>query len=301
MAARQSSAVPDSVREELVPSRDVELAVRQSGNPDAPPVVVMHGLFATRDYVLMGSTRLEEAGFRVIAYDARGHGRSTAPERPDDYGYEVMMEDLLAVMDAFDAPRPFLLGVSMGGHTSLRLALEQPERVGGIAVVTPSYDPDDHPHADRMRRAEKLAQGIRRAGIEGFMGALEPASGWGSRHDTFRGVLGHRMKKHRDLTAVADALPAVWAAVPFGTLAELEAIAAPTVVVGTRDDYDNDHPHELAGRYAAALPTARLVCEPEGKMPLAWNGGSLAAQVIELASAAGRDDRGTSTDRSDGG
>jgi pimeloyl-ACP methyl ester carboxylesterase len=54
--------------------------------------------------------------------------------------------------------------------------------------------------------------------------------------------------------------------------------------VGTRDDYDIDHPRELAERYAAALPAAPLVCEPAGKMPLAWNGGLLAAQVIELAS-----------------
>src|SRR5437899_8318405 len=265
MATSQSSTATGPVREELVPAAGVRLAVRQTGDPEAPPVVVMHGLFGTRDHVLMGSTRLEAAGFRVIAYDARGHGRSTAPARADDYGYPVLMEDLLAVMDAFDARRPLLLGVSMGAHTSLRLVLEQPERVGGVAVVTPAYDPDDHPHADRLRRARKLADGIRRAGIAGFMEGLEPAPGWGGRADTFRRVLGQRMKQHRDLMAVADALPTVMAAAPFGTLAELDAIAAPAVVVGTRDDYDIDHPQELAERYAAALPRARFVCEPEGK------------------------------------
>src|SRR3954454_21382831 len=287
MATRQSTNSSGAVREETVRSHEVELAVRQTGDPDAPPVIAMHGLFGTRDQVLMGSTRLEEAGFRVIAYDARGHGRSSAPQRADDYGYAVLMEDLLAVMDAFEVERPFLLGVSMGAHTSLRLALEHPERVGGIAVVTPAYDPDEHPHPDRMRRANKLADGIRRAGIQGFMDGLEQGPGWGRRFDTFRQVLGQRMKQHHNLLAVADALPAVMGGAPFGALDELHVIDAPVVVVGTRDDYDIDHPLALAERYATALPTARLVCEPEGKMPLAWNGGLLSARVIETASAGG--------------
>src|SRR5213079_3016639 len=124
---------------------------------------------------------LEEAGFRVIMYDARGHGGSTGPDDPEAYGYDVLAEDLVAVMDAFDVDAGLLLGVSMGAHTSLRLALDQPERVAGLVVVTPAYDPEEHPHADRMRRAIKLSDGIRRAGIEGFKEGLEPAPAWGKR------------------------------------------------------------------------------------------------------------------------
>src|SRR3954454_14597296 len=128
------------VRDEMVASpAGVELAVRQTGDPDGPPIVVMHGLFGTRDQVLMGSTRLEEAGLRVIMYDARGHGGSGAPDDPEAYGYDLLAEDLVAVMDAFDVDRGLLLGASMGAHTSLRLGLDQPERVAGIAVVTPAY------------------------------------------------------------------------------------------------------------------------------------------------------------------
>jgi hypothetical protein len=85
---------------------------------------------------------------------------------------------------------------------------------------------------------------------------------------------------------------------PFGPLSELEAITAPTIAVGTLDEYDHDHPRELAERYAAAL-SARFVCEPEGKMPIAWNGGALATQGLALAEQAfvlpapGEDDRRT--------
>jgi pimeloyl-ACP methyl ester carboxylesterase len=134
-----------------------------------------------------------------------------------------------------------------------------------------------------MRRAIKLAEGIRRAGIQGFMDGLEQAPGWGNRFETFRQVLGQRMKQHTNLATVADALPAVMGAAAFGPIGDLGAISAPAVVVGTRDEYDHDHPYDLAQRYAAAIPGARFVCEPEGKMPLAWNGGALARQVLELA------------------
>src|SRR6059058_5429639 len=100
----------EPVREEVVYSpAGVDLAVRETGDPGGQAVIVMHGLFGTRDYVLMGSTLLEEAGFRVIMYDARGHGGSTGPDDPEAYGYDVLAEDLVAVMDAFDVGAGLLL------------------------------------------------------------------------------------------------------------------------------------------------------------------------------------------------
>ena len=61
--------------------------------------MLLHGLTATRRYVVMGSRTLERSGHRVIAYDARGHGRS-APAPGRAYGYEHLAADLLAVLDA---------------------------------------------------------------------------------------------------------------------------------------------------------------------------------------------------------
>ncbi len=54
----------------------VTLAVQDDGS--GIPVVLLHGLTATRRYVVMGSKALERSGHRVIAYDARGHGMSGA-------------------------------------------------------------------------------------------------------------------------------------------------------------------------------------------------------------------------------
>ena len=56
----------------------------------------------------------------MIAYDARGHGRSTpAPARA--YGYEHLAGDLAAVLDAAGVERALLAGASMGAHTALAL------------------------------------------------------------------------------------------------------------------------------------------------------------------------------------
>ena len=59
------------------------LAGEEAG--EGVPVVLLHGLTATRRYVVMGSKNLERGGHRVVMYDARGHGRS---EPGDGYGYE---------------------------------------------------------------------------------------------------------------------------------------------------------------------------------------------------------------------
>ena len=63
---------------------------------------------------------------------------------------------------------------------------------------------------------------------------------------------------------------------------ELAGIAAPTVIVASRDEADPGHPLALGERYARAIPGARLVVEEEGS-PLAWRGGALSRVILELA------------------
>ena len=82
----------------------VLLAGEEAGQ--GSPVVLLHGLTATRRYVVMGSRALERAGHRVIAYDARAHGQSDGARDPQDYGYDRLADDLLAVLDdRGDRPR----------------------------------------------------------------------------------------------------------------------------------------------------------------------------------------------------
>ena len=161
-----TSISPDNA---TVQGNGVSLAVEDAG--EGTPVVLLHGLTATRRYVVMGSSFLERSGHRVVTYDARGHGASSpAPDRAA-YRYEDLVDDLEAVLDALDIDRAVLAGASMGAHTLLRFALEKPERVGGLVVITPAYDPSTNDDPERLERWDALADGLERGGVDGFIEA----------------------------------------------------------------------------------------------------------------------------------
>ncbi len=269
---------PD-VTERIVERGGVRLAAEETG--EGIPVVLLHGLTATRRYVVMGSKALARGGHRVVSYDARGHGQSGAAPSPDAYGYDELADDLLAVLDAFGVERAVLAGASMGSHTLLRVALRAPERVAGVVVVTPAFDPDA---VSDYGRWDALAAGLRTDGIDGFVDAYrvedEVPEAW---RDTVRTVLRQRLAQHADLGALADALQSTPRSRPFDSLAELGAISIPAVVVASRDEADPGHPLAIGEAYAAAIPGARLVSEPEGRSPLAWQGGQLSRVIAELA------------------
>ena len=264
--------------ERIVEREGVRLAVEEAG--DGIPVVLLHGLTATRRYVVMGSRALERGGHRVVSYDARGHGQSS---RAESYRYEQLADDLLAVLDALEIERAVLAGASMGAHTLVRVALRAPERVRGIVAITPAYDPDGDPG---LARWDELAAGLRSGGIEGFVEAYrvdeEVPEAW---RETVRTVLRQRMALHADLGAVADALQGVPRSRPFMSLAELGALSVPAVVVASRDEADPGHPLAVGEAYAAGIPGARLLTEEPGKSPLAWQGGQLSRAIAELAAA----------------
>src|SRR5438105_11303716 len=125
------------VAERVVERGGVSLAAEDVGG--GVPIVLLHGLTATRRYVVMGSKALERSGHRVISYDARGHGRSSPAADPGAYGYEDLVGDLEAVLDALAVQRAVLAGASMGAHTLLSFALRSPERVAGLVVITPAF------------------------------------------------------------------------------------------------------------------------------------------------------------------
>jgi 3-oxoadipate enol-lactonase len=272
--------------ERIVEHAGVRLAVEETGEPGGIPVVLLHGLTATRRYVVMGSNALARGGHRVIAYDARGHGRSSPAPHPGAYGYEDLAGDLLAVLDALAIDRAVLAGASMGAHTLLHVALRAPDRVRAIVAITPAYDPVAHGDAVSLARWDALAAGLRSGGIEGFVAAYrieeEVPAGW---QDTLRTVLRQRMAQHADLAAVADALQAVPRSRPFESLDELRAITVPAAVVASRDEADPGHPLAIGESYATAIPNAQLHVEHPGKSPLAWQGAQLSRIIADVAAA----------------
>jgi pimeloyl-ACP methyl ester carboxylesterase len=270
-----------------VQTRDgVTLAGEQAG--EGPAIVLLHGLTATRRYVLMGSRVLERSGRRVIAYDARGHGHSTPAGDPNAYGYPELAADLERVLDALGLPRATMAGASMGAHTALRFALSNPDRVTALAIITPAYDPLA-PEADHDPRRESLARGLREGGAEGFLAAYDFAPVPEQWRDTVRTAVLQRLSAHEHPAAVADAMEALAGSRPFNGLGELGAIRVPTLVVASRDEVDPGHPLALAERYAEAIPGAQLAVEergPPARSPIAWQGGQLSKLLAELMARA---------------
>ena len=85
-----------------VASSGVRLSGEEVG--EGPPVILLHGLTATRRYVLHGSLALARRGYRQISYDARGHGESAPAPDGSGYDYEDLTADLRAVASLRRAP-----------------------------------------------------------------------------------------------------------------------------------------------------------------------------------------------------
>ncbi|MGH2905300.1 MAG: alpha/beta fold hydrolase [Solirubrobacterales bacterium] len=117
------------------------------GAVDAPPLILIHGLAASWQCWLENIPALAR-DFRVIAIDLPGFGRSKMPrDQISIPGYARVVAEL---MDSLGIERASLIGNSMGGQTSLRFALDYPERVERVILVSPAgYSTSTLPSAAR--------------------------------------------------------------------------------------------------------------------------------------------------------
>jgi pimeloyl-ACP methyl ester carboxylesterase len=254
-------------------------AIRGEAVGEGPPVVLCHGITATRRYVVHGSRALERAGHAVVSYDARGHGESDPAPPGQSYGYPELVDDLERVVAATVGEGPFVLvGHSMGAHTAVAYALRRPERLRGLVVVGPVYK--GKVTEETFAYWDGLAAALDGGGVDGFLEYLDREQGidpaW---RDSVLRFTRERMLQHRRLPAVVEALRAVPRSRPFGSMTELESIDVPALVVASHDAADPGHPRHVAEAYAERLPRARLIGEAEGESPLAWQGGKLSREI----------------------
>ncbi len=261
----------------------VTLAGEEHG--EGTPVVLLHGLTASRRYVVMGSRALERSGHHIVLYDARGHGRSSPAPEPDAYGYDELVLDLEAVLDGLSIDEAVLAGASMGAHTALAFALRRPARVAGLVVITPAFD--GRPTSpERLARWDALAAGLRQGGVDGFVEAYgePPVAAW---RDTVIKVIRQRLADHEHPAALADALSAVPRSMPFDALEDLHAITAPTAIVASNDEADPEHPFAVGEAYASLIAGAELIRDEPGRSPVAWQGSQLSRVIAAVAERAG--------------
>jgi pimeloyl-ACP methyl ester carboxylesterase len=249
---------------------------------DGPAVVLVHGLTATRRYVVHGSKALARSGFAQVSYDARAHGESDPAPRGEGYGYEHLSADLASVVSEGTEGPVVLCGDSMGAHTVASWALERSGAIAGVVLVRPVSLGLPAP-PESLAYWDRLAAGLERGGVKGFMAAYEADLNVEQPFaDTVLRFTRERMQLHRHPEALAEAVRQVARSVPFEGISELESLDLPALVVASRDEADPGHPQAVAEAWADALPRADLTMEGEGESPLAWQGGRLSRAIADF-------------------
>jgi pimeloyl-ACP methyl ester carboxylesterase len=118
-------------REFEVRADGIRLAARAWGR-EGTGVLLLHGLASSSRVWDLVAPRFA-GGFRVVAYDQRGHGMSGKPS--SGYGFERVTADAVAVQRAARIVRPVVVGHSWGANVALELAVRHPRRVGGVVLV----------------------------------------------------------------------------------------------------------------------------------------------------------------------
>ena len=246
---------------------------------DGPPVVLLHGLSATRRNVVQGSRALLRRGYRLIAYDARGHGASSpAPS----YTYPDLIEDLEAVLAELGIDRVALVGSSMGAATAMAFAMRHPDRAAAVVQVTPAYNGEARTGNVDDGAWDAMASGLEEGGVDAFVDVAQPGDadeGW---RQIAREAVRQRMERHEHPLEVAQALRQMPRSSAWDGLEALAGVQTPVLIVASRDEMDHLHPMAVAREYERLLPNAELVVEDEGKSPLAWQGARLSGVIADF-------------------
>ncbi len=122
----------DAPRERRFALRDLSLAALEWGDPDAPPLLALHGWLDNAATFAKLAPRLER---RIVAIDLVGHGRSDHRAADTGYAWADYLADIDGVVDALGGSRVDLLGHSLGATLASTYAAIAPARVGRLVLI----------------------------------------------------------------------------------------------------------------------------------------------------------------------
>lgn len=205
-----------------------------SAGATGTPVILLHGGYANSSYFGHLVRDLAGHGYRVIAMDSRGHGRSTRSDAP--YTYHLLAEDVIGVLHALHVARVSVVGWSDGGSTGYDLAIHHPDVVAALFAF--GANADLSALKDGFDTAPTFAAYLKRVPQEYRRLSPTPA-GWAS----FDAAVGK-----------------MWSTEPNFTAEQLRSIRAPTIVADGEHD-EAIRPEHL--RYLSeTIPGARLLFLP---------------------------------------
>lgn len=240
------------------------IAYRETGPVDAPVILLLHALASSSATWEVVAAALAQRGWRTIAVDLRGHGRSAnAP----GYAMDDFWPDLVALLDRLEIARVHLVAHSLGGHVALRLAAHRPERVGRLVLEEPALPLDDATGAERgagapgWRRLAKLLGLARLARVLLFnrfdLRVLRPVLGYVRAADPAFSAL---LAKLRAPTLVLAAEPGGAPAGRYRRLVD-RLHDARFVALGDSHHLHREHPQRFVELVATFLSAAPPVVE----------------------------------------
>ena len=144
----------------------IDMNYEISGKENGPPVVLHHPL-ATELSVWDELTAALSPAYRVIRFDARGHGKTEAPKGP--YKMEGLADDVIALMDHLKIEKSRYLGLSMGGFVGNILAYAHPDRFHSLVLVSTSSNMSPAREIWSGRIKAVAADGMSKPIVEGSM------------------------------------------------------------------------------------------------------------------------------------
>ena len=281
--------------ERMIEANGVELCTEVFGDHNDPPILLVMGMGGSMLWWEEGFCRMLAGGGRfVIRYDHRDTGRSvTYGPRNPEYSATDLLADAAGILDAYGIPKAHVVGVSMGGALAQLLALDVPDRVLSLVLISTSpATPGDRGLPGGSRRLNRFLAEVEvdwsdAASVVDYLVEYSRVLAGGERgfdEAAIRELARRDVKRARDFAAAQN----------HGMLADeprprgpLSSIAAPTLVIhGTADPmFPIDHARALVDE----IPTARL-------MPLDGAGhgleradwGRVAEAILEHTGSAAR-------------
>jgi len=232
MTLPPTPSLPKADTSGYAPVNGVKLWYATFGQGEA--VLFVHGGLANSNYWGNQVRALVAAHYRVIVMDSRGHGRSTRNAQP--FGYDLMSDDVIALLDYLKIKKVALVGWSDGAIIGLDIAMHHPDRLSKLFAFAANIDPSGV--ADASRNPVVNAY-IPRAGRE--YAALSPTP--------------------REYKSFLAQITAMWNGQPHWTRADFAKIKVPTWIVDA--DHDEMITHDQPRKMADWTPDAGLLIEPD--------------------------------------
>lgn len=252
-----------------VPVRDIEINYQEEGS--GFPLILVHGLNGDLTGWALVMPKLSQH-YRTIALDVRGHGETSKPDQP--YSIQGFSEDLYDFMNQLKISKAQLLGLSMGGAIVQQFALNHPERIRSLVLVSTFSHFDEKTHQTFVH----LRQTLRQEGYPAYYDEVVKLAFTPQFIAANPGPIAELKEKRVRSNSPVAIGRATDACMAFNLKHQITKISLPTLIVSGREDIFT--PVHLAEHIHRSIPGSEWKVLEGGGHILPIEKASQLAQVV---------------------